>query len=946
MAGDVAQLGLSVTSKGVDEATQSLNALASAAQNAEQSTSNLGNTSQGASEAAGAIADAGNKATNSLEMVSTAAEDTQNVFARTFANIKQFASGFKEGFSESFQQAMDETKQAAPAMDALSSAALTVAEAITIVSEADNNLTVAQKNATAAVEALAAAQRDTTSPEKLAAAQKEAAASVIALTEAQKASAAANNLLTSSQKQLSEETDTLSKAHGALSTQAMSAFHSVRSMTEGLAMGMPVTTVLAQQINHLSYAASGPGGLKAAFGDVLGSFTKMLSPALLIGGAFTAIAAGSLLAIRSLVNTEKAFDDLARTTNTTIGLMHSLAEAASFKGIGEGEFTQGMEKFAQQVSLAQHNMGELRETLMANGQSANSFTEYLQKAAELIRQSATDQQRLQMLQSMGLPATMDWVRFLSQGKDAIQAAVAEANHFDDAASKAMVEKSRAFEESWNRAWSNFKTWARSATMDVATWLGDITDKANNLGSAGLVMVGVSQKQQGLNLLKTGSGVGGKAYNLSGGGGQFDTLGPTTSASPGGGKGGDTQTAQQWQQKLSAAQQYISLLGPMATAADRVRAVELQLAEAGKSGAGVSKQQAEALKQLAYESALGITSMKEQADAEKVQAATLGMSAGEAAKYTAVQTQINDAKRNSRQLTLQNIADIEKEAEALGKATQAATQAKFAFDQIQQIKQQINSTNVSALTYGMGAGAAAAYTAETNALNEAARQHITLSAQQTAAIKAEANALGQAAQTAENMKFVFDNLVQGPMTTFASQIAQGAKAMDALKQAGLNALNAIAQQLMKMAANNLWQAAFGGAGGGGGIFSGLGSLFGGVHHGGYGPGDSFKTRAVDPAVFTHAPRFHSGIGAGERAAVIRNDESVLTPGQMKQLAPVGQQGGQQGIKADIGVSVDDDGKLMAVVKNVTKQMIGDFAGSPQFVNHVASATKTARTQRKL
>jgi hypothetical protein len=32
----------------------------------------------------------------------------------------------------------------------------------------------------------------------------------------------------------------------------------------------------------------------------------------------------------------------------------------------------------------------------------------------------------------------------------------------------------------------------------------------------------------------------------------------------------------------------------------------------------------------------------------------------------------------------------------------------------------------------------------------------------------------------------------------------------------------------------------------------------------------------------APRFHDGIGPGERAAVIRDDESVLTPGQMRAL----------------------------------------------------------------
>lgn len=68
------------------------------------------------------------------------------------------------------------------------------------------------------------------------------------------------------------------------------------------------------------------------------------------------------------------------------------------------------------------------------------------------------------------------------------------------------------------------------------------------------------------------------------------------------------------------------------------------------------------------------------------------------------------------------------------------------------------------------------------------------------------------------------------------------------------------------------------------------------HGGYGPGDAwFATRALPAALFNGAPRYHSGIGPHERAAVIRRDESVLTPGQMRALAPVG---GTQSLRVEI------------------------------------------------
>jgi hypothetical protein len=44
----------------------------------------------------------------------------------------------------------------------------------------------------------------------------------------------------------------------------------------------------------------------------------------------------------------------------------------------------------------------------------------------------------------------------------------------------------------------------------------------------------------------------------------------------------------------------------------------------------------------------------------------------------------------------------------------------------------------------------------------------------------------------------------------------------------------------------------------------------------------SVRYVHPAYFDHAPRFHSGIGPDEMPAIIRRDEAVFTPGQMRAL----------------------------------------------------------------
>lgn len=62
----------------------------------------------------------------------------------------------------------------------------------------------------------------------------------------------------------------------------------------------------------------------------------------------------------------------------------------------------------------------------------------------------------------------------------------------------------------------------------------------------------------------------------------------------------------------------------------------------------------------------------------------------------------------------------------------------------------------------------------------------------------------------------------------------------------------------------------------------------VKHGGGMALEPSPTRRVPASFFESAPRYHTGFinPAYERAAIIRTDESVLTPGQMKAIAGAG------------------------------------------------------------
>jgi hypothetical protein len=78
-----------------------------------------------------------------------------------------------------------------------------------------------------------------------------------------------------------------------------------------------------------------------------------------------------------------------------------------------------------------------------------------------------------------------------------------------------------------------------------------------------------------------------------------------------------------------------------------------------------------------------------------------------------------------------------------------------------------------------------------------------------------------------------------------------------------------------------------------------SLGAGLYHTGRGPGDATQAmRYIHPAYVDSAPRYHTGVGPNEQVAVIRNDESVLTPGQMRALG--GRQGGSSAPAPEIHI----------------------------------------------
>jgi hypothetical protein len=109
----------------------------------------------------------------------------------------------------------------------------------------------------------------------------------------------------------SRAVNTLADSHERFSIQGQAAFHAARSMAEGIALGIPPTQILTQQLNHLSFAASGPGGLSGAFGEVVRGIGAFITPTTAAVAGVAAIGAAFAVVAARAANNEAALRSFA-----------------------------------------------------------------------------------------------------------------------------------------------------------------------------------------------------------------------------------------------------------------------------------------------------------------------------------------------------------------------------------------------------------------------------------------------------------------------------------------------------------------------------------------------------------------------------------------------------------------------------------------------------------
>lgn len=400
------------------------------------------------------------------------------------------------------------------------------------------------------------------------------------------------------------------RAMAGLGFQTKQTLTQLPDIIQGIASGQGIFRTAIQQGGQLvQIYGMGPGGVGGSLRQVGSELAAMITPMRLLGVGVAAIGVAALAGLSSWKNYALALDDLSHITGTTTTELSKLQTAASIKGIGQDDFAGGMRRFADAVYDAKAGTNDLATLLRLNGKTVSDTAGTLDTVANLIRNSRDDQQRLQILQQAGLPATMEWVRLLNSGADGLRAAKDDAAKFGGAINDQMVAKAREFTEAWNKAWEDFAVGARNSVTQAASWLQSMVDSATNLlqrvrDAVGSGPIGTPADQVAFRFPRLS-----EQMRLE------DRTAKTVR---------DASDLAAQQRDLQLTQQRISLLGDLASVTEMVAAKEKELSILRDQGARITSDEAKRISEL-YRAQLEYSRASERLG-------TLGGAATDAEKY--------------------------------------------------------------------------------------------------------------------------------------------------------------------------------------------------------------------------------------------------------------------------------------------------------------------------
>ncbi|MCK1669441.1 phage tail tape measure protein [Bradyrhizobium sp. 153] len=527
-----------------------------------------------------------------------------------------------------------------------------------------------------------------------------------------------------------------------------------------------------------------------------------------------AIAGVGVAVIAAVQGLRSFYDYVGRQTQELVDLadkadlagmsMKELQEslfAARASGVSDKDFFSGIDKLAADIAQASQKTTEFGELFRQNGlaikQANGELITTKQALTDImgLMQGATPQVQQRLAQIVGVSAS--WIPFLKAGEDEFERLKQRAQDLGVIIDDATIAKAREFNSQWKEA---VATWDLQFKASMASILPLLTQLAT-LASQILGGIGSVSGTVGRWLTPEGQMTSAQlndqindVYRLREAvealGGSLNET--TRMNSVAGFKAGNLAGSLQLPENVTTAdidRKLEELQGRYDAAASRIRVTPNQgngTVLPDMSGGNALDKQIEQIDR-------HIAKMKAEAEAAGEGAGALEQARTEALLYDAAQkagiTNLEDYAGKFYNL-----------AERAGEAAQALARAKVSAD----IKFNRETAFLSPGDLAIAQQLRGAYGSVAEALNSAQAAQIRFNT-----TLRELSQLGQ-------------EVNRGLFVEFGQNLRNGQGLWQAFENAGLSALGKIADKLAQMAADQLWQAAFGGSGGG---FGGLGSLFG-------------------------------------------------------------------------------------------------------------------------
>lgn len=232
----------------------------------------------------------------------------------------------------------------------------------------------------------------------------------------------------------------------------------------------------------------------------------------------------------------------------------------------------------------------------------------------------------------------------------------------------------------------------------------------------------------------------------------------------------------------------------------------------------------------------IEGAKEYILTKKAEAEAVGQTVLAASRLKHEQELLNKAQNDGKLLSDAQKAALKDLAGQMAEADNALAKAKFIDDYKTKSEEFLAQQQVERDALFLSAQAADALRMSTEMLNAAKRQGIELSPAEVEAITATADAMAASKAKTDELKEIVGlgrEVFKGFFSDMREGLMNGKSVWDSFANAAVNALNRIAEKLIEMAVNKLFESAFpstGGGGGGGGILNLLGGGSGGTSSG--------------------------------------------------------------------------------------------------------------------